>query len=267
RRGANAVQIVALATGLTAILILTFIRADLLDSWKKRLPPDAPNRFLVNIQPEQRQPLAEFFARNGVATPQMFPMIRARLVAINGRQVGAADYSDERAKRQIEREFNLTYLTELPKDNAVEEGRWFAAGDEGAGAISIEHWIAERLGIKLGDRLEFLVAGKNFSAPVTSVRKLDWGSMRPNFFFIATPRLVVDLPASYVSSFRAPPDPGLTVRLSQAFPSLTIVDVGAILSQVQSVMDQLIGAVQIVFLFALGAGLLVLYAALLATQD
>jgi putative ABC transport system permease protein len=128
--------------------------------------------------------------------------------------------------------------------------------------------VAERLGLRLGDRLEFLAAGRSFSAPITSVRKLDWDSMRPNFFFIATPRLLEGLPASYIASFRAPRgDAGLTLRLSQAFPNLTVIDVGQVLRQVQAVMDQLIGAVQVVFLFALAAGVLVLYAALLATQD
>ncbi|HET7200816.1 MAG TPA: FtsX-like permease family protein, partial [Burkholderiales bacterium] len=268
RPRANAVQIVSIAIGLTAILLLTLVRADLLDSWRQRLPPDAPDRFLVNIQPEQRQALAEFFERNGVGKPQTFPMVRARLIAINGKPVSAEDYTDERARRQVEREFNLTYLSALPPDNRIAEGAWFGPQDLDHGAISIEHWIAERLGVRLGDRLEFLSAGRSFSAPVSSVRKLDWDSMRPNFFFIATPRLLEGFAASYVASFHAPPgDARLTLRLSQTFPNLTVIDVGAILREVQAVMDQLIGAVQVVFLFALAAGMLVLYAALLATQD
>jgi putative ABC transport system permease protein len=268
RPRANSVQVVAIAVGIVAVLLLTLIRADLLDSWRRRLPPDAPDRFLVNIQPEQRAALADFLERNGVAHPQTFPMVRARLVSVDGRPVSAEDYSDERAKRQIEREFNLSYFAELPPDNKVEAGSWFGPEDLKGGAISIEHWVAERLGLRLGDRLEFLAAGRSFSAPITSVRKLDWDSMRPNFFFIATPRLLEGLPASYIASFRAPRgDAGLTLRLSQAFPNLTVIDVGQVLRQVQAVMDQLIGAVQVVFLFALAAGVLVLYAALLATQD
>jgi len=254
--------------GLTAILLLTMIRGDLLDAWRGRLPPDAPDRFLVNIQPEQRQPLAEFLERNGVKRLQTFPMVRARLVAINGKPVGAEDYSEERAKRQIEREFNVTYLRALPPENKVTEGAWFGSEDLEHGAVSVEHWIAERFGIRRGDALEFLSAGRSFSAPVTSVRKLDWDSMRPNFFFITTPALLEGFPVSYVASFHAPAgDALLTLRLSQAFPNLTVIDVSIILRQVQFVMDQLIGAVQLVFLFALGAGVLVLYAALLATQD
>ena len=268
RPRANAVQIVAIAVGLTAILLLTLIRGDLLDAWRGRLPPDAPDRFLVNIQPEQRQLLAQFLERNGVERLQTFPMVRARLVAINGKPVGAKDFSEERAKRQIEREFNVTYLPALPPENKVTEGAWFGPGDLERGAVSVEHWIAERFGIRMGDALEFLSAGRSFSAPVTSVRKLDWDSMRPNFFFITTPALLESFPTSYIASFHAPAgDALLTLRLSQAFPNLTVIDVSVILRQLQFVMDQLIGAVQLVFLFALGAGVLVLYAALLATQD
>jgi putative ABC transport system permease protein len=264
----NAVQITAIAVGLTAILLLTLIRADLLDTWRKRLPPDAPDRFLVNIQPEQREALSGFLERNGVKRPQTFPMVRARLVAINGRQVSAEDYSDQRARRQIEREFNVTHMSALPPENKVTEGEWFGPGDLERGAISVEYWIAERFGIRTGDALDFVSAGRAFSAPVTSIRRLDWDSMRPNFFFITTPRLLEGFPASYITSFHAPPgDALLTLRLSQAFPNVTVIDVGVILRQVQRVMDQLIGAVQLVFLFALAAGVLVLYAALLATQD
>ena len=268
RPRANSIQIVAIAVGIAAVLLLTLVRADLLDSWRGRLPPDAPDRFLVNIQPEQREPVAGFLARNGVARLQAFPMVRARLVSIDGKAVSAEDYSDERAKRQIEREFNMSYFDELPPDNRVEEGAWFGPKDLQGGAISVERWVAERLGIRLGDRLGFLAGGRSFSAPVTSIRKLDWDSMRPNFFFVATPKLLEGFPASYVASFHAPGgDADLTLRLSRAFPNLTVIDVGAVLKQVQAVMDQLIGAVRIVFLFALGAGVLVLYAALLATQD
>src|SRR5260221_7285803 len=154
-------------------------------------------------------------------------MVRARLVAINGKPVGAEDYSDERAKRQIEREFNLTYLSALPPENKITEGAWFRPEDLERGAVSVAHWIAGRFGVRRGDALEFLSAGRSFSAPVTSVRTLDWDSMRPTFFFITPPRLLESFPASYVASFHAPPgDALLTLRLSQAFPNLTVIDVG-----------------------------------------
>jgi putative ABC transport system permease protein len=268
RPRANTVQIVALALGLTAILLLTFVRSDLLESWRRRLPPDAPNRFIVGIQPEQKAPLADFFRASGTEAPELFPLVRARLVGINGRAVSAADYEDERARRQVEREFNVTDLAEPPPDNEVSQGRWFTKQDLDRGAVSVEHWIAERLGIGLGDRLEFEAGGRTFTAPVTSIRKLQWDTMRPNFFFITTPGLLRDLPTTYMTGFHVPErDAELTVRLSRAFPNLTVIDVGSIFRQVRAMMDQVIRAVQFVFLFALVAGMLVLYAALLATQD
>lgn len=264
----NAIQIVALALGLTAILLLTFVRSDLIESWRTKLPPDAPNRFVIGIQAEQLRPLAQFFGSAGVGQPEVLPLVRARLVAINGRQVSGADYADERARRQVEREFNITYRADPPPDNDVVQGRWFSKDDLAQGAISIESWIAERLGIALGDRLEFQSAGQSFAAPVTSIRKLKWDTMRPNFFFITTPGLLKDFPTSYMSGLHVPPrDVQFTVSLSRAFPNLTVIDVSAILREVQMVMDQLVRAVQFVFMFALGAGVLVLYAALLATQD
>ena len=268
RSRANAVQIVALALGLTVLLLLTFIRGDLLESWRTKLPQDAPNRFVVNIQPEQVQPLAQFLAQNGVAAPSTFPMVRARLTEINGRAVGAADYTDERARRQIDREFNLSFMRTPPPGNQVTGGHWFSAEDLAQGSVSVEVWIAERLGIGLGDTLSFAGGGASITVPVSSVRKLDWDSMRPNFFFVTTPGALAGFPVSYMSTFRLTgAEPLFTTRLTKAFPNLTVIDVSAVMRQVNGVLDQVIRAVQFVFLFALVAGVLVLYAALLSTQD
>ena len=268
RSRANAVQIVALALGLTVLLLLTFIRGDLLEAWRTKLPQDAPNRFVVNIQPAQVQQLAQFLRQNGVVAPTSYPMVRARLTAINGRAVGAADYADERARRQIDREFNLSFMQTLPPGNQVTDGRWFTREDYAQGAVSVETWIAERLGIKLGDRLTFNGGGASVTVPVTSVRKLDWDSMRPNFFFVTTPDALAQFPASYMSTFRlSGAAPIFNARLTQAFPNLTVIDVSAVMRQVNGVLDQVIRAVEFVFVFALVAGVLVLYAALLSTQD
>ena len=268
RSRANAVQIVSLALSLTVMLLLVFIRGDLLESWRAKLPQDAPNRFVVNIQPDQVQPLAQFLAQNRVEVPATYPMVRARLTSINGRAVGAADYTDERAKRQIDREFNLSFMQAIPPGNQVTGGRWFGADDFARGSVSVEVWIAERLGIKLGDALSFAGGGASVTVPVTSLRKLDWDTMRPNFFFVTTPGALAAFPASYMTTFRLPEaDAKFTARLTQAFPNLTVIDVSAIMRQINGVLDQVIRAVQFVFLFALVAGVLVLYAALLSTQD
>jgi putative ABC transport system permease protein len=267
RARSNTVQIVALSLGLTAILLLTFTRQDLLDTWRAKTPPDAPNRFIVNIQPEQRELLAAFFTAHRLDAPRIEPMVRGRYVALNDQSVDTAAFQ-ERERRLVEREFNLSYAAEAPRHNDVIAGRWFDARDLAAGALSVEQGIAKSLGWKLGDRVTWQVAGERFTAPIVNIRKLDWDSMRVNFFVIATPRLIERMPASYVTSFHLPAAQARFVNeLAQRFPNMTVIDTSIILNQVKTMMDQVIRAVQFVFLFALGAGVLVLYAALTATRD
>lgn len=267
RARSNTVQIVALSLGLAAILLLTFTRGDLLDTWRAKTPPDAPNRFIVNIQPDQRAPLERFFAENGIAAPTTFPMVRGRYMALNGKPVDVEAYAD-RERRLVEREFNLSFMAERPAHNRQAAGAWFGPADLERGALSVEEGIARALGWRIGDTLTWEVAGQRFSAPITGFRKLDWDSMRVNFFVIATPRLLAGFPASYVTSFHLPDaQAGFVNRLAQRFPTMTVIDTSAILRQIQAMADKVIRAVQFVFLFALGAGVLVLYAALAATQD
>jgi putative ABC transport system permease protein len=261
----NAVQVAALALGLTAVLLLSFTRNDLVDAWRRSAPPDAPNRFLVGVQPDQLDAVAAFFKEKRIAVPELYPMVRGRLVAVNGRQVTEADYAEERAKRLVEREFNLSYMTELPSHNQLTAGRWLdARGRE----LSVEQGIAERLGWRLGDELTWDVGGETFSGRITSLRRLRWDSMKVNFFVIAPPRLLEGMPTSFVSAFRVEPGAEAVLNeLSARFPNITIVDVAAAVRQAQDVVDQLVSAVQFIFVFALGAGLLVLYSALVATED
>jgi len=261
----NAIQVASLALGLTAVLLLTFTRNDLVDAWRRSAPPDAPNRFLLGVQPDQVAPVNRFFAERGIAAPELSPMVRGRLAAVNGKPVSEADFGEERAKRLVEREFNLSYAERPPVHNQVVAGNWFKPG---AGELSVEEGIAKTLGWKLGDELTFTVGAERFSARVTSLRRLRWDSMKINFFVIAPPRLLADFPASFVSAFRAEPAQEAALNdLVKRFSNLTLVDVGAAVKQAQGIVDQLINAVQFVFLFALGAGLLVLYSALVATED
>ena len=267
RARANAVQVLALGIGLTVLLLLSFTRGDLLATWQAKLPQDAPNRFIVNIQPEQRAPLTAFFKEQGLPAPELYPMVRGRYVALNGEAV-QSDRFDERARRLVEREFNLSYMDELPAHNRRVAGRAFDDADRARGGLSVEEGIARRLGWKIGDELTWQVAGQEFRAPIVSVRRLDWDSMRVNFFVIATPALLAQAPASYITSFYLPADKAaLTAQLSRRFPNLTVVDMSALLRQAQDLVGQVVRAVQFVFLFAVGAGLAVLYAALLATRD
>jgi putative ABC transport system permease protein len=261
----NAVQVASLALGLTAVLLLSFTRNDLVDAWRRSAPPDAPNRFLVGVQPEQLKQVENFFRERRVAMPELYPMVRGRLTAVNGKPVSEADFHEERAKRLVEREFNLSYLTELPSHNRISAGRWL---DPAQKEISVEEGIAQRLGWKLGDELTFSVGADAFSARISSLRKLRWDSMKVNFFVIAPPQVLKGFPTSFVSAFRVEPGQESVVNeLAARFPTLTVVDVGAAVRQAQDVIDQLINAVQFIFLFTLGAGLLVLYSALVATED
>ena len=261
----NAVQVASLALGLTAMLLLTFTRNDLVDAWRRSAPPDAPNRFLIGVQPDQVAAVRGFLAERGMAQAELHPMVRGRLAAVNGKPVSEADYAEERAKRLVEREFNLSYAEALPGHNRIAAGRWFAPG---AQEMSVEAGIAERLGWKLGDELTFTVGAERFSARISSLRSLRWDSMKINFFVIVPPALLEGFPASFVSAFRvAPGSEGVLDDRTRRFPNVTLVDVSAALRQAQGVIDQVINAVQLVFLFALGAGLLVLYSAHVATED
>jgi putative ABC transport system permease protein len=260
----NAVQVASLALGLTAVLLLSFTRNDLVDAWRRSAPADAPNRFLIGVQPDQRAAV-ETLLKESKVNLELYPMVRGRVVAHNGKRVSEADYTEERARRLIEREFNLSYMEAPPAHNEVVAGKWFSTDES---SLSVEIGIAERLGWKLGDELTWTVGGESFTARISSLRKLRWDSMKVNFFVIAPPRLLEAMPASYISAFRLEAGQEAVVnRLAQRFPNVTVVDVGAAVRQAQEVIDQLITAVQFVFLFALGAGLLVLYSALVATED
>lgn len=262
---ANTLKIVALGIGLMALLLLGVTRQELVDAWQQSVPPDAPNRFVINIQPEQKAAVADWLGGQGIRA-ELAPMVRARLLRVNDRAISAADFpDDDRAQRLVEREFNLSWRAELPVGNEITAGKWFSGRP---GEASVESGLAETLGVKLGDKLVFSVAGVEKMVEVTSLRRLDWDSMRVNFFVLTPLGVLEDAPASYITSFHLPADQRpAAARLVEAFPNLTVVDIDAILSQVQSVVGQVVGAVQFVFLFTLAAGGIVLYAALLSAVD
>jgi putative ABC transport system permease protein len=257
-----------LALGLTAILLLTITRSDLIGAWRQSAPPDAPNRFVIGIQPEQLQPIRDFFRQAGNPLPEVYPMVRGRLTAVNGKPVSEKDYPEERAKRLVEREFNLSYMDALPGHNQIAAGRWFDPHSRKEAEASVEEGIAKTLGLKLNDVLTYNAAGEVFSARITSLRKLKWDSMKVNFFVVTPPWVLEKAPTSYISAFRLEAgSEGLLDRMVARFPNVTVLDISAALKQAQGIIDQVILAVQFVFLFALGAGLLVLYSALVATED
>ena len=254
------VQVSSLSVGLLALALLMLLRTDLIASWRQATPKDAPDRFVINVQPEQAQPFLAHLKAAGIQSPDWYPMVRGRLVAINGREVRPSDYSAERAQRLVDREFNLSYTEERPLHNPLLAGQWTPGERDG---VSVEQGIAETLGLKMGDRLRFDMGGIVHEARITSLRKVDWSSMRANFFMLFPVREMPELPTTWLAAFRTPEGDRQFERvLVQKFPNVTSVDMRASLAQVQRVLDQVIQAVEFLFAFTLAAGVMVLLAAM-----
>ncbi len=258
------VQVSALAVGLLALVLLVLLRTDLIGSWRKATPPDAPNRFVINVMPEQSQDFQNALKNAGVQKFDWYPMIRGRLVAINGKAVSPDDFVEDRAKRLVDREFNLSHSAKQPANNQLVGGEWT---EEEEGAVSVEEGIAKTLGLKLGDSLRFDVGGMQTESRITSLRKVDWGSMRANFFVMYPVSVLQDVPSTYMGAFKAPPTKGFDNALVRQFPNVTNVDMTSTINQVQRVLDQVIQAVEFLFGFTLAAGLVVLFAAVTATRE
>jgi putative ABC transport system permease protein len=258
-------QVSALSVGLLALVLLVLLRTDLISSWRQATPPDAPNRFVINVQPDQSEAFQKSLRSSGVKQFDWYPMVRGRLEAINGQAVNLDRWTDARAKRLVDREFNLSNSALLPSHNQLAGGKWTP---EEADGLSVEQGLAETLGLKLGDALRFNIAGVVSEGRITSLRKVDWGSMHVNFF-VMFPRdkLPPELAATYIAAFRAPSAAGFDNKLSRDFPNVTNVDVSASIAQVQGVLDQVIRAVEFLFGFSLLAGLVVLFAAITATRE
>ena len=257
-------QVSALGVGLLALALLVLLRTDLIDSWRAATPADAPNRFVINLQPDQSDAFQARLKASGVAKYDWYPMIRGRLVTVNGRNVNPESFTDDRARRLVDREFNLSHAVATPGHNTVVDGAWRA--DE-AGALSVEEGLMQTLKLKLGDRLGFDIAGTVREGRITSVRKVDWGSMRVNFFVMYPLAQMEGVPVTYISAFRAPAEKGFDNALSRDFPNITNIDISASIAQVQAVLDQVIRAVEFLFGFTLATGLVVLFAAVSATRE
>ncbi len=267
RRISSVLQICGFAVGISALLVLAITRVDLLRLWQDSLPANAPNHFLVNIQHDEKDSVDKLLSRYGLVRNVYFPIVRGRLTGINDREIAAEDYQSQRAKRILNRELFLTWIAQLQADNKIMSGRWW---DESGGSVrefSIESSFADTLGIQLGDTLRFKIAGAEIDAKVSSIRKVEWDSFNPNFFVIAAPGLLADSPATYVSSvYLETGQNELIAELVRRFPSITVIDVGTLLSQLHRIMDRAALAIEFVFVFTLLAGMLLMYAALQASQ-
>jgi len=264
RPGYTVVQVSALSVGLLALILLVLLRTDLVDSWRNATPADAPNRFVINIQPDQSDDFLKHLSDAGVAKMDWYPMFRGRLIAVNGQVVTPDSYTDERAQRLVDREFNISHSADAPTHNQILQGQWTP---EEQNAISMEEGIAKTLNLKLGDRVQFEISGQPFDTKITSVRRVDWTSMRANFFAIYPVSKIPDVPMTYIAAYRAPNQAGFDNGLVNRFPNVTNVDMGATINQVQKVLGQVIGAVEFLFGFTLAAGLVVLFAAVTATRE
>ncbi|MEN2430945.1 FtsX-like permease family protein [Comamonas sp. F1-6] len=258
------VQVSSLAVGLLALVLLVLLRTDLIASWRKATPANAPDRFVINVQPDQAQDFQAALKKAGVHSYDWYPMIRGRLIAVNDKAVSPDDYEEDRAKRLVDREFNISTAETMPDHNQIVGGRW-QAGEQGA--ISMEEGIAKTLGLKLGDTLRFDIGGEESEARITSLRKVDWSSMRANFFVIYPVQHLENVAVTYLAAYRAPDIKGFDNALVNEFPNITNVDLSSTLAQVQQVMDQVIRAVEFLFGFTLVAGLVVLFASVTGTRE
>ncbi|MFI4967278.1 MAG: ABC transporter permease [Gammaproteobacteria bacterium] len=262
------IQMVAFGIGLMVLLLLALVRADLLQSWRTSLPDDAPNEFIINIQPDERATVTQFFTDHGVKAPTLYPFVRARLSAIDGKPVTELHFNDEGGKRMAEREQNLSWSSDLPAGDSVVSGTWWDADQAKQPLASLEESFAADLGVKVGDSLSFDVAGTPLTVTVASLRKVRWDSFQPNFFVDLSPGALGDHAATWITSVYLPPEKTpILADLVRELPSLTLFDIDAIMQQVRQLMDEASLAVEYVFLFTLGAGVVVLLAAVQATRD
>jgi putative ABC transport system permease protein len=269
RRGRESVvQVVAFGLGLMVLLLLAVVRTDLMEDWRASLPADTPNFFMINIPASDTQEFVRFIEGRGLPTPRLFPMIRARMTSINGRPIEEIEPATDRGQGFAEREQNLSW-SELPQvDNRIVSGRWWTDADRGKALVSVASEYQEELGLELGDKLGFDVAGEAIEAEVLSFREVEWDSFRPNFFLVFSPGTLDGLAGTWLTSMKLDMDQRkVLVDLVRRFPSVSVFDIDQILSQVRDVIDRASLAVQYVFLFTLAAGITVLLAAIQATRD
>lgn len=268
RRGRESVvQVVAFGLGLMVLMLLTLVRNDLMETWRSSLPADAPNQFMINIQPDEVPDMERFLAENDMEVPTFVPLVRARMTAINGQDVDQISFEDPQGERWAKRESNLSFGDTMQTGNQLVEGQWWQPGTD-AREVSVEADFGSELGLKLGDEISFDIAGEPVSARVTSFRTVEWDTFKPNFFMVFSSATLQGYPASYITALYADDsDRESLLELMRQFPSVTVIDLEASLAQVRDVMDKASLAVQAVFLFTLVAGLAVLWAAVQSSLD
>ena len=263
RANVNAVQLISFSLAIKLLLFLIVLKNDIISDWQSQLPSDAPNAFLVNITQNELDPVNEYLAQKGIQVSEFYPTIRGRVNAINGeavaREVSLQDNEkkDEEARSGIGRELNLTWLDEVPSQNDIIDGQWF--GDDAVAEASLEESMMQRLDVKLGDTLTFLIGAQSFDAKITSVRKVNWATLKPNFFIILSPDVLSDFPATYISSVRIEPEQKRDFsQLLRTYPTITAIDVDNFVKQIQSTIEQVSLAIGFVLAIVVLCGALVL---------
>lgn len=243
-------QLAAFSLSFMLLALLLVMRGDLLDRWQQQLPPDAPNYFLLNITQAQVPQVRDFLQQHQIKPETFYPVVRARLVELNGKA------ADPRQDNALNRELNLTWQAQRPDHNPLLAGSW----PPRPGEVSIEAELAQRLGVKPGDELTFSGDTQTFSARISSLRKVDWESLRPNFFFIFPPGALEQQPQTWLTSFRMANNPALLAQLNRTFPTLSLLDIGSIMKQIGQVLAQVSQALEIMVVLVTLCGVLLLLA-------
>ena len=269
RRGRDsAVQVVAFGLGLTVLLLLTIVRTDLLQGWRQTLDEDAPNHFMINIQPQELESVANIYAAAGIEVPRFVPMIRARMSTINGVSVKEREYPDPGGQWMATREANLSFAAKLSESNEVVDGEWWPEDYDGPPLVSVEEEAAFETGLVVGDKMTFAIAGRELEVTIASIRKINWDSFQPNFFMVFSPGALDGMPTTYISSLRIEKEQQpVLIKLVRAHPSISVIDLDSILQQIRGIIEKASLAVQAVFVFTLLAGIAVLFAAVQSTID
>ncbi|MCW8935547.1 MAG: FtsX-like permease family protein [Gammaproteobacteria bacterium] len=268
RPGSSVIQIVAFGLGIMVLLLLSTVRSDLLDGWQKSLPTDAPNYFVINVQTDQVDEIRNFFTSLGVKKTRLYPMVRARLVEVNGLKVDSSNYQSERAKRFVTREFNLSWAEQMQQDNEVVSGQWWNQQDHGQPLLSLESGLAETLGLQVNDVVSFDINGSKIDLTISNLRSVDWDTFNVNFFTVLPPGVLEDKPANWVTSVYLNSEQRQQLgKLVRDFSNVTLIDIEIIMQRVRGIIDRVSLAVEFVFMFTLLAGLAVLYAAIQSNQD
>jgi len=269
RRGRDsAVQVVAFGLSLTVLLLLTIVRTDLLEGWRQTLDEDAPNHFMINIQPLEIESVADIFETAGIDVPDFMPLVRARMATINGESVKDREYPTPGGRWMANREANLSWATTLSSSNEVIDGQWWPQNYDGPPLVSIEEDAAIDTGLVVGDIMTFRIAGRELEATISSIRKINWDSFQPNFFFVFSPGALDKMPTTYIASLRLNEERrSVLVKLVRTHPSISVIDLDSILQQIRGIVEKASLAVQAVFVFTLAAGVAVLFAAVQSTID